>query len=313
MFGELMKVSVPRAYFPNVVSDDIKDLQLHVFVDASETAYACVAYFRANITGDIHTALVGAKSKVAPLKSLSVPRLELQAAIIGCRLMKNLCASHSLPITRRFFWTDSKTVLAWINSDHRRYRQFVACRIGEILSKSNAEEWRWVPTKQNVADEATKWGKGPSLCPESRWFTGPPFLRGPEASWPRQPTNEETPEELRPCMVQYVVEQDELIDWSRFSKFERLWRAVAHIYRMVGNFRRKQLGQSLEHGHLTRDELNRAQNSLWRLVQQHAFPEEVALLKKIAEGSLSAKVEKTSRIYKLSPFMDDHGVVRMDS
>ncbi|XP_055615057.1 uncharacterized protein LOC129761362 [Toxorhynchites rutilus septentrionalis] len=315
LFEELKKVSISRAYFPGVRSEEIEDLQVHVFVDASETAYACVAYFRAWIHGEYRTALVGAKSKVSPLKSLSVPRLELQAAIIGCRLMKTLCSSHSLPIKRRVFWTDSKTVLAWINSDHRRYRQFVACRIGEILTKSNTDEWMWIPTKQNVADEATKWGKGPSLDPESRWFVGPQFFRGPEVSWPRQPIAEETPEELKPlpCMVQNTKRQDGLIDWCRFSKFERVWRAIAFIYRFVENFRLNQRGQPSKNGHLTADELNQAQNALWRLVQQQAFPEEVRLFKKIAEGERSVKLQKTSRIFMLSPFMDDHGVIRMDS
>ncbi|XP_055614998.1 uncharacterized protein LOC129761304 [Toxorhynchites rutilus septentrionalis] len=271
LFEELMKVSISRAYFPGVRSEEIEDLQVHVFVDASETAYACVAYFRAWIHGEYRTALVGAKPKVSPLKSLSVPRLELQAAIIGCRLMKTLCSSHSLPIKRRVFWTDSKTVLAWINSDHRRYRQFVACRIGEILTKSNTDEWMWIPTKQNVADEATKWGKGPSLDPESRWFVGPQFLRGPEVSWPRQPIAEETPEELKPlpCMVQNTKRQDGLIKWCRVSKFERVWRAIAFIYRFVENFRLNQRGQPSKNGHLTADELNQAQNALWRPVQQH--------------------------------------------
>ncbi|XP_055633606.1 uncharacterized protein LOC129773953 [Toxorhynchites rutilus septentrionalis] len=140
MFNELGDVQVPRAYFPGISSDDIDDLQLHIFVDGSETAYACVAYLRASINGEYHSALVSAKAKVAPLKALSIPRLELQAVLIGCMLMKTLCSSHSLQIKRRIFWTDSTTVLSWIHSDHRRYRQFVACRIGEILAKSNPEE-----------------------------------------------------------------------------------------------------------------------------------------------------------------------------
>ncbi|XP_055548592.1 uncharacterized protein LOC129732102 [Wyeomyia smithii] len=312
LFDDLKQVTISRAYFPNVTSDEIEDLQLHIFVDAGETAFACVGYFRAKIRGEFRCALVGAKAKVAPLKSLSVPRLELQAAVIGFRLMKTLCAGHSLPIMRRVLWTDSKTVLAWINSDHRRYRQFVACRMGEILSKTNAEDWKWVPTKQNVADEATKWGKGPNLYPESRWFTGPQFLRETEASWPRQFISEETPEELKPCLVQYIVVNG-VIDWSRFSKFERVWRAVVYVHRAIKNFRRKKQGLPLEHGCLTPEELNRAQDTLWLLVQKHAFPEEVELLTKFTQNGLSVSIEKTSRIYKLSPFMDNHGVIRMDS
>ncbi|XP_055623309.1 uncharacterized protein LOC129766735 [Toxorhynchites rutilus septentrionalis] len=186
MFNELGDVQVPRAYFPGISSDDIDDLQLHIFVDGSETAYACVAYLRASINGEYHSALVSAKAKVAPLKALSIPRLELQAALIGCRLMKTLCSSHSLQIKRRIFWTDSKTVLSWIHSDHRRYRQFVACRIGEILAKSNPEEWRYVPSGLNSADDGTKWRSKPNLKPDGRWFRGPEFLKRSEEMWPKQ-------------------------------------------------------------------------------------------------------------------------------
>ncbi|XP_053699091.1 uncharacterized protein LOC128746066 [Sabethes cyaneus] len=229
LFDMLHNVSISRAYFPSVSSEEIEDLQLHIFVDASETAYACVGYFRAKIRGEFRTAL------------------------------------------------------------------------------------RWVPTKENVADEATKWGKGPNLLPDSRWFTGPKFLREPEVSWPQQYATEETPEELKPCMVQHIVSQDELIEWSRFSKFERVWRALAYVHRIIGNMRRKRQREQLQRGHLTQDELTEAQDTVWSLVQKYAFPEEVKLLTAVAGQGLPAKIGKSSRIYKLSPFMDDRGVIRMDS
>lgn len=96
------------------------DLQLHIFVDASEEAYSCVAYFRAEFVGGVEIALIGGKAKVAPLKALSIPRLELMAAVIGVRLLKTIRTAHSLSINKIVLWSDSKTVLSWINSDHRR-------------------------------------------------------------------------------------------------------------------------------------------------------------------------------------------------
>ncbi|XP_029717444.2 uncharacterized protein LOC115260593 [Aedes albopictus] len=311
-FKELKEVRIPRAYFPGVTASDIENLQLHVFVDGSETAYACVAYFRATIRGEYHCALVGGKAKVAPIKALSIPRLELQAALIGCRLMKTLCNSHSLPISQRVFWTDSKTVLSWIHSDHRRYRQFVACRIGEILSKSNPVEWRYVPSKANVADDGTKWASGPNLKTDSRWFRGPDFLWKSEESWPRQAEPEATIVEIRPCHVHLTPEPCEVIAWSRFSKFERLKRTVAYIYRFADNCRRKATKLPLQSSHVTHEELNKAENAIWRLVQQEQFPEEMIQLLKAKEGQ-KLKLNRSSKIYKLSPFIDEAGVARMDT
>ncbi|XP_062537639.1 uncharacterized protein LOC134205954 [Armigeres subalbatus] len=151
-------IRIARCYFPDRHTNEFLSLQLHVFVDASEGAYACVAYLRAEYDGTVECALVAAKSKVAPLKSLSIPRLELQAAVLGVRLQKMIRQAHGLAIGECFYHTDSKNVLAWIKSDHRNYRQFVAVRVGEILTESTEQEWRWVPSKENVADDATKSG-----------------------------------------------------------------------------------------------------------------------------------------------------------
>lgn len=114
----LNDLQIPRCYFRGKIEET---KQLHIFVDASDAAYACVAYMRASGSEGIELALVGAKSKVAPLKVLSVPRLELMAAVIGARMAESIVSSHSFNIADTYFWSDSSTVLAWINSDHRRY------------------------------------------------------------------------------------------------------------------------------------------------------------------------------------------------
>ncbi|XP_055615090.1 uncharacterized protein LOC129761395 [Toxorhynchites rutilus septentrionalis] len=311
-FEELSRMRIDRAYFPGFSSAEIGPLQLHVFTDASEDAYACVAYLRAEINGNIHCALVMSKAKVAPLKVLSIPRLELQGAVLGARVAKTIIASHSLSIVRRVLWTDSETVLAWIKSDHRRYRQFVACRIGEILDKTNGEDWNWIPSKQNVADEATKWGKGPCFGPNSRWVRGPEFLRRPEAEWPKKTTAQplETTEELRACLIHREVVVEHLVDFRRFSKWERLLRTIAYVVRCFDNARRRRLGKPKEIGRLLRDELQRSESVLWRMVQAEVYPDEVAVL---LSGSPVRKIDKTSKIYKLSPFADERSVLRVDS
>ncbi|XP_062557856.1 uncharacterized protein LOC134222708 [Armigeres subalbatus] len=228
-------VKVARCYFPGYNTECFNSLDLHIFVDASEEAYSTVAYFRVIDNGRVRCSLVSSKTKVAPLQLLSIPRLELLAAVLGVRLRKTIEEKHSLKVRRTFFWSDSSTVIAWIRSDARRYRQFVAFRVNEILSLSSIQEWRWVPTKLNVADEATKWGKGPSFDPESRWYHGPGFLYDNEEGWPKDCRGEisTTVEELRPAFVysHHIIKP--AVKLERFSRWERLLRSMAYVVRFV--------------------------------------------------------------------------------
>ncbi|XP_039438455.1 uncharacterized protein LOC120419726 [Culex pipiens pallens] len=319
LFEHLCEVRIPRCYFPKYSVDDIVSLQLHVFCDASEEAYSCVAYFRAVFwDGVIQVALVGGKAKVAPLKALSIPRLELSGGVLGVRLRKSITNGHSLKVEKTVMWTDSKTVLAWINSDHRNYRQFVACRVGEILSKSDAAEWRHCPGKLNPADLATKWGpKGPCFSPDYPWY-GRFFLLSPDIEWPMDvnPAEETTEEELRACLVHIEAVIKSTIDWKRFSDWTRLLRAVAYALRFKQNIREKVKKQPLTTGPLTQEEMGMAETAIFRTVQSEAYPDEVATLS-VAREQLKprrqAELERTSSIRKLSPFMDEAGLIRSDS
>ncbi|XP_062713903.1 uncharacterized protein LOC134290730 [Aedes albopictus] len=309
--SKLNQVRIPRCYFPDYDRECFKTMQLHVFVDASESNFACMAYFRVIDRGQPRCSLVAAKAKVAPLKPLSIPRLELQAAVIGSRLAKSIEEYHTLPISRRFLWSDSKTVLSWINSDARKYRQYVAVRIGEILEDTRSEEWRWVPTKLNVADEATKWGKGPMMQPDGRWFTGPDFLYMEENEWPQQRVPPTTEEELRAIHVHHVQLIQPFVECSRFSRWERMLRATAYVYSFVDRCRKqdvKPVGRGLQ-----QEDLVRSERALWRLAQAEEFAEELTVLEKnkTTKGELM-KFEAESRIRQLSPFLDEFGVMRME-
>lgn len=307
------QVNIPRCYFKEATVNSYSGLQLHIFVDASELAYSAVAYFRIiNSDGIPVCALVAAKAKVTPLKPLSIPRLELQAAVLGARLMRFVIDSHTVVVAKRFL-CDSSTVLSWIRSDHRRYKQFVACRIGELLTLTEVEEWKWVPTKLNSADAATKWGKGPCVEADSSWFKGPEFLRKHEEEWPQQKRiqiNEAAEEELRPFHAHRKVHVPGIeIDYQRFSKWERLLRTVAYVLRFTGNLKKKRAGATVQSGILSREELHLAQTTLFQSVQWQTYPDEMALL--MAEKNPS--LESSSVLHSLCPLMDQEGILRVDS
>ncbi|XP_058826961.1 uncharacterized protein LOC131686947 [Topomyia yanbarensis] len=316
LFSEVSVVRIPRCYFHEATLEHYDGLQLHVFVDASEVAYSAAAYFRVvNPHGIGECALVAAKAKVAPLKPLSVPRMELQAAVLGSRLMKFVEEAHSLTIARRYLWTDSATVLSWLRADHRRYKQFVACRIGELLTTTDAGDWRWVPSKFNPADAATKWGKGPKLTTDSMWFKSPEFLCEPETSWPVQRIRSvDTEEELRPCYAHRgIILPTLIIDLDRFSKLSRAVRTIGHVHRFLGNLKRKRLSENAVNGRFSSEELKSAERSLIRMVQWQAFPDEMAITARNQQKSAEQwePLDKSSRIYQLSPIVDDYGVLRI--
>lgn len=85
------QLSIPRWYFGEALPEDFKNLQLHVFTDASELSYGCAAYLRMETTSGVRCSLVMARSRVAPLKHQSIPRLELEAALLGARMMRMIC------------------------------------------------------------------------------------------------------------------------------------------------------------------------------------------------------------------------------
>lgn len=183
------------------------------------------------------------------------------------------------------------------------------------MCTTEVEEWRWIPSKLNVADDATKWGTGPQMESASRWFAGPEFLQQPEKKWPRRISPQmSTEEELRSCNV-HVPTMSDFVDVTRFSRWERLHRSIAYVHRFVNNIRRSQQGEPLELGVLVQQELKSAEETLWKQAQREFYGAEIELLQKTCgkpEGH-HIGVSKSSSIYKLWPFMDQNAVVRKRS
>lgn len=150
--------------------------QLHHFSDASTRAYGqCSCIRLENERGEIHCSLMMAKARVAPLKPTTIPRLELQAAVLSAKMSKTLEQELGLENVTHHFWTDSKVVLGYIKNEKARFHVYVANRIGQIREVSEPHQWNYVPTSVNPADHASRGLKTFGLK-NSNWFTGPTFL-----------------------------------------------------------------------------------------------------------------------------------------
>ena len=111
--GEFQSYSIQRSYFPKEAN--ITTLQLDGFSDASEMAYAGVVYLRGiDMKGVAHVGLVIAKTKVAPIKRMTIPRLELCGALTVTRLLKHVSRILSVPAESIFALPDSRVVLGWL-------------------------------------------------------------------------------------------------------------------------------------------------------------------------------------------------------
>ena len=182
----LENVAVRRCYKPPACT--VRSIQLHVFCDASLMGYGAAAYIRVlDIDGNAHLSLVMGKSRVTPVKSVSVPRLELTAAVIGVKLGRLITSELEFQFESVNYWTDSTTVLQYIANTTTRFKIFVANRLEVIHSASSPKQWRHVDTKKNPADIASR-GLMPIDAEKAKlWFEGPPFLLRPKNQWPEQP------------------------------------------------------------------------------------------------------------------------------
>ncbi|XP_055915434.1 uncharacterized protein LOC129948452 [Eupeodes corollae] len=284
---KVVNVQIPRYYFLNTLP---KQLQLHIFVDASEEAFAAVAYWRfETLDEEANVAFVCAKTKCAPLKPMTIPRLELQAAVLGTRLMQTITEEHqTLQVSRCVLWTDSKTVIKWIASQNRRYKPFVAHRVAEILAATEVSNWKWLPTQDNVADEATRSNCPINFSAASRWLTGPSFLKQKEDSWPADFDK----------FGQYEQNEDEELP-SKFTLLV-LKRTIAYVVRYA---------RSLRHikpaNRLTVDELNAAERVLCRQAQAEVYCADICRIKN--GQSLNAE----SPLHKLMPYVDEDDLLRV--
>ncbi|XP_058793748.1 uncharacterized protein LOC131673775 [Phymastichus coffea] len=289
-----------------------KDAELHVFCDASSNACAAVCYWRFHIGEErFHVAFVMAKSRAIALSDKStIPRLELQAALIGVRLAEFVVREHDFFVKKRYFWSDSTTVLSWIRKNPLEFKSFVANRVGEIRKKTNPDEWHWVSSSQNAADDGTRF-RPEALQNKSRWLSGPPFLFDSEIDLNNKldlsitEKTVETEKEFitREEFILLTNHFSPLIDFNRFSTFLRLTLTLAKALEILDIWMKRNINLFE-----TRTErFERAKTLVLIQSQVISFQAEIASLK------YSGTVRKNSKITNLSPYVDENGLLRSDS
>lgn len=134
-----------------------------------------------------------AKSCLAHLKTITIPRLELTAATLSVKFVVMIRNELQLPFSDSVFWTDSTLVLQYVNNVEKRFSTFVANRVSAIHGGSNPNQWRHVESKLNPADDVLRGLSAQEIVKNKRWLHGPEFLREEKCSWPRGPVLMEIP------------------------------------------------------------------------------------------------------------------------
>ncbi|XP_011859672.1 PREDICTED: uncharacterized protein LOC105557117 [Vollenhovia emeryi] len=268
---KINEVRIPRNVNPNNVDGQF---DLMGFGDASEKALG-----------------------IAPLKKISLPRLELNAALLLARLCEKAQRAYGEKIRSTHLWSDSTIVLSWIATSPSVRKTYVANRITKIQDLTREAVWLHVPSKDNRADlisrgmTVTDWG-----C-SKLWWHGPAWIT--TKRWPQPKQIEIDMSETRASVVLTSVKKPcDLL--RRYSSYERLQRTIAYCLR----FKVNALGGKL-HGPLTVEELGSAERTIARMTQQECFEPELRALKN------NQSVPKGSQLATLGPFVEKDGLIRV--
>ncbi len=313
---ELSSLRIPRCYAP--VDCEIVSRQLIGFSDASEKAYSAVVYLRSvDTAGGVHVALVEAKTKVAPIKKASLPRLELCGAHLLARLIKHVKAVLEISTKDIYAFTDSTIVLYWIYGTSQRLKTFEANRVSEIQEILPPERWKHVKGNENPADAGSRGVLPKDIINHHLWWSGPLWLKSDPSTWESKLV---IPLSLEAVLTSGIREEDlklrdkkevsmavnttntpseMVIDINRYSSFVRLMRVIAFVRRVVT---KTHLFTSTP---LTVDELHKAEIWCLKKVQSEMFSEVISLLKR------GKQLPKKHYLKPLNPFLDSDSLLRV--
>ena len=232
-YEQMPEISISRCLIPNT---DAKH-ELHIFCDASSTAIATTIYIRSSSAEEITTQFVVSKARVAPIKTTTIPKLELEAAAMGAELASFVRSEMTAHFDKIQFWTDSMATLGWIKST-KHQKVFVANRIANILANSKSEKWNFVPGKINPADHGTR---GLSLTDlKEKWLSAPKFLlENPVPNFQRD-------QQVTATNVLGTQTSSTVIGTDDFSSWNKLMRRTETVMKAVNIFRKRPVTNSYE-------------------------------------------------------------------
>ena len=299
----LKDLEFDRCMIPLEFQDGI--YELHNFCDASENAYGCCSYLRCIKDNKCHVTLIMSKNRLCPIKQISIPRLELQSAVLSAQMNDTIVKQLDVKIEKSYFWTDSQITLSYIKNTSKKLKIYVANRVEIIRNLTDIDQWYHVPTKENPADIISRGGMFVTLNSEF-WKRGPKFLQddfkfGDQGVVDLSDKDPEVKtEKLEASTLTTFVQESNFIDQviERFSSWEKIKRVVALVLKFVGKLKGAKLGK-----HVSVEELNLAEVLIIRHVQSSTFGNEIRALK------LGQNIPRSSSVRNLFPVLDKDGIL----
>ena len=299
--NNLRDLKICRCYKPSSFGNVVK-WEVHHFCDASFLGYGVCSYLRiTNDADDVHCQLIFAKARVAPLRVVTMPRLELTAALLAVRISKMIVAELNISDVSEHFWTDSQVAFGYIQNSARRFHVYVANRVEQIRTHTEPDQWHYVNTDVNPADYASRGLTVKSLL-TSTWFHGPKFLwkvglpHVNEVNYLISPTDSEVKK-----IVAYATNGEECDLQTRFEKFSDWSRLVRAINLL------QQYGRRLHKCKLKSDvdAIKYTEAIIVKQIQRRWFSTEMLLLMN------NQTLKKGSNLYKLDAFLDTDNTLRV--
>lgn len=306
--------------------DRVTTCEIHHFSDASITGYGQCSYLRlVNEDGQVHCALLMSKARVVPRKSITIPRLELSAAVVSVRISRLLRKELEFDDIVEWFWTDSNIVLGYISNESRRFHVFVSNRVQQILDYTAPEQWKYIDTNSNPADIASRGSSAKELVDNTMWLNGPSCIWtsvsfSPDGSKPE--LDQSDPEVKRVKTLNTKVDDSycsilERLDY--FSDWQRARKAIAICLNLKDSLRNK--SSKTQICSISVEDISRAEIEIIRHVQRNFFKDELDQLRTLGSVENSddrqfakmrnVSLKQTSSLYKLDPFLDSEGIIRV--
>ena len=273
-------------------------IQYHMYCDASNRVYGACVYARIFDSDNnlIESNLLLCKNRLASLKHITIPRLELLGALLGSRLVKFIkeqCdISHNI-----LAFCDSKVVLSWIYNVEKRWKDFVQNRVDEIREIIDPSLWKYVPTESNPADIITRGMSVKDLKSCELWWKGPLQMSNQSIE-----IGIVTDEEKKVSTSNVSIQYEPLVDINKFSNWFQLVRTIAYVIKFTQLTLKRESSKSLSVHHI-----RLAENLLIKSVQMDHFGMEIKCLKSDQD------IPKSSKLYSLNPFLDDSNLLRVNT
>lgn len=339
---QLKDLNIPRCFKPVGFGKTVST-ELHHFSDASQSGYGQCSYLKlVDDTQRVHCSLVMSKSRVAPLKTITIPRLELSAAVLSVKISDLIQRELDIHDIVNYYWTDSKVVLGYIANDSRRFQVFVANRVQLIHDHTKLSQWSYVDTKANPADIASRGASVDKLLNQPEWFSGPRFLwqlhlpSFSDGAISLPPDDKELKRVQSFSTETSTCSSDPMFSdrFSYFSSWNLLRKAVALCLLYVSKLRKPSNDLTLSQSKnitvhqkdcvsLSVSHLEHAEKAIVKIVQSEHFNEEISLLKEMQSKSASnlshrqtvhehkIVLRSKSSLYCLDPYLDQDGILRV--